>query len=180
MLAAALYVPEDLIKSVDDFLPTLEKVWGDEDCQIMWQSGYNQRKFPVCLNGATCERKHDEHRLSLKWHLRVLLSDCVRSEKPDIRTLIHIIFGRDPKRPDHRLQISHYCLLQHAATCCHPQHFALETDRDNKRRVTHQHGGTVCDCREKWNAEPCIVNGRHVKVYKDGAHIGWNPRRPQV
>jgi len=103
-------------------------------------------------------------------------SDCLRSEDPHDRTLIHIKSARDPKTPDFRLQISHYCLLQDSAS----QHLAFESDQANKRRATHQHGTTVCDCKEKWNPEPCRVNGKNVKVYEDGVHVGWKPREWQV
>ncbi len=111
-----------------------------------------------------------------KRHTYLPGSDCLRFEDLHNRTLIHIIFARDPKRPDFRLQVSHYCLLQDSAT----QHFAFESNQANKRRATHQLGTTVRDCKEKWNPEPCRVNGENIKVYEDGIHIGWMPREWQV
>lgn len=176
LLAAAIYRPADLIKSVDDCASSLQKVSDTEDCLFLASAGYCQSGFHVCLDNKRCECDLTEHCLTLKWHQRLLLSNCVRSEEPDIPNLIHVIFARDPKRPDFRLQISHYCLLQSAEVCCHPQHFALESDRDNRKRASHQHGTTTCDCKQLRHAEPCRMNGNNIKVFEDGVHITWKPR----
>ena len=176
ILAEALYRPQALIDTVDRCLPALEKVWETDDCLVLSGSGYCHDLRGLCLEENACQSTAVEHVVKINLPMRMLLSNCLGPEGPNIPELIHVIFARDPRNPEQRLQVSHYCCLRGSQICCHPTHFGLESAQVNKIRSTHQHGTVLCDCSETQDGNLCHINGENIKIIENGVHVGWTPR----
>ena len=94
MLAVALFNPQILIEEIDLDIKCSVKAYQEEKCKLLLKRAVRRRYKHPCVNPTKCRVSDVEHYVFLPFHRALLLAKCLRGDKPDMRELVHIIFGR--------------------------------------------------------------------------------------